>query len=737
MRQAMRAILGLVLLAALAACGSSSSVSNSEPDNTARAEPVTRYDMANACYALQSLSDKTYAARADGGNYVLSSAALADADPFFMKPSALGKYLFFADNESLLAVQSEPGGGYSVTSVGKPADAADWTVDTTPDGSFTVYSALADQYLTIDPNDATLALASDQGLAGKFHFAPASGCKAFPEIGLDAKGTTFKGQGIDKPVLGFADVHGHVSATTFLGGAHYGAPFSRFGVTDALGNCAVQHGPNGTLDLVGNLLGPSGSPLGTHDTQGWPTFVDWPRRDALTHEATYYRWIERAWLAGLRLMVNNVVENEVLCRLESAAITANALGNDPGSVLTDLSKLPDPAACNEMESAVGQIQFMRNMQDYIDAQEGGPGKGWFRIVETPAEARKVINDGKMAVVLGIEISHLFNCSVKQPGGLAEIDGCDKEEIDTQLQRVYDLGVRQMFPVHEFDNGFGGNGIFDGFVLNVGNFVDTGKFWETYDCPQDDYFFSPGAHMTTAIPGPANPLNDLLIGATAGILPLYGPALQCNKRTLTDLGRYAIGEMMKKKIIIEVDHLELKMKSELLDIAEQQTPAYPLVSSHGGHGGISITQARRLLADGGYLYPSKGNGRQFVDELNKLRPLADDRYLFAMGYGADTNGLATQSGPRGADAVPVKYPFTLFQGKDWPSEFSRVKPITFDESSVPEGNRHFDLNAEGLAQYGMIADWVEAVRIEGGEPALRDLYNSAELYLQVWERTENR
>src|SRR3546814_9055228 len=86
--------------------------------------------------------------------------------------------------------------------------------------------------------------------------------------------------------------------------------------------------------------------------------------------------------------------NEVLCRLESAAIAANDLGHDLSSVVPDLSKLPNPAACNEMESAVGQIQFMRDMQYYIDAQEGGPGKGWFRIVETPAEARKVINDGK-------------------------------------------------------------------------------------------------------------------------------------------------------------------------------------------------------------------------------------------------------------------------------------------------------------------------------------------------------
>src|SRR3546814_19052426 len=124
-----------------------------------------------------------------------------------------------------------------------------------------------------------------------------------------------------------------MSATTFLGGAHYGAPFSRFGVTEAMGNCAAQHGPNGTLDLVGNLLGPNGPPLGAHDTQGWPTFVDWPRRDGLPHAAMYYRSIQRAWPAGLRMMVNQVVVHEVQCRPESAAHAATELANELGSVV--------------------------------------------------------------------------------------------------------------------------------------------------------------------------------------------------------------------------------------------------------------------------------------------------------------------------------------------------------------------------------------------------------------------
>ncbi len=719
---------GMALVAVLGVSGCGSSKPVDAGAAAPRGAPVTRYDMANACYSLQAVESGRHALRDGDGRYTATADA-SKATPFFMKPTALGKYLLFSDNESMMAVT-----GPAVGSATQPGEAADWTIDTDAAGDFTVYSSSAERFLSVDAASGALTLAS---APAKFDFVPARGCKPFPEIHTDSSGTAFKGQGVDKPVLGFAEVHAHVSATHFLGGGHYGRPFHRFGVTQALGNCAEQHGPNGALDLVGNLMGGAGSPLATHDTQGWPSFIDWPARDSLMHEAMYYKWIERAWLAGMRIMVNDLVENEVLCRLQSLVNTANVLNLDIGDLVQEVSEIPSPQYCNEMESAVKQVQFMRDLEGYIDAQEGGPGKGWFRIVTSPQEARHVINEGKLAVVLGIEISHLFNCKVLQPGGLFEVASCDNEEIDTQLNRLTDLGVRQMFPLHEFDNGLGGNGIFDGLILNVGNFLDTGSFWATYDCPEDDYFYGAGAHMTTSLPAPLDPLTGLLHNLTQGLLPLYPSKPQCNARSMTELGHYAFERMMDKKIIIEVDHLELKMKSELLDMADQRSPVYPLVSTHGGHGGISMTQAHRLLQGGGLLYPSKGNGKQFTEQLDKLRPLKDDRYLFAMGYGADTNGLAAQSGPRGADAEPVRYPFTLFRGPGWGPQFARVQPIVFDQSKVPEGNRSFDINAEGLAQYGMIADWVEEVRLEGGQQAVTDLYNSAEAYLQTWERTVNR
>jgi microsomal dipeptidase-like Zn-dependent dipeptidase len=711
----------------LAGCGTSGPPTSQSEDESgangvlpAGATPQTRYDLANGCYALKSLSAASHAARS-GGAYAATAPSVADAEPFFMKPTALGKYLFYARDRSFLAIV-----GLAVGKASAPSEAADWTIDTDAAGDYTVFSASAGKSLAVAPGDGSLILAdrASAGDAAKFGFDAATGCTAYPEARVDAEGPVFKGRGIDEPVLGFADSHLHISATHFLGGAHYGLPFHRFGIPEALKNCSGVHGPDGHLDVVGNFL--DGAPTGSHDTVGWPTFVDWPARGSLMHESTYYKWIERTYRAGLRLIVNPLVENETLCNLQS-----KAPGQDP---------LQD---CNEMDSAVKQAEFLRDMQDYIDAQNGGPGKGWFRIVDNPAAARSVINDGKLAVVIGIEISHLFNCNVTQLPGALDIDGCDQAEIDSQLDRLYDAGVREMFPIHEFDNALGGNGIFDGFVLNAGNFADTKQFWATYDCPTTDptgnfadYFYVPGAIMTTSDPtGATNPLVQALLGPFGAVLPIYPQTRQCNARFLTPLGSYAFQQMMKKRIVIEVDHLELHVKDQLLDMAERQNPPYPVVSTHGGHGGISLEQVRRILAVGGILFPGNGNGRQFTATLQKLLALRSPDHFFGMGYGADANGLAHQADPRGAGATPVRYPFTLFQGPEWGAEFADVAPVTFERQVT--GDRVFDNNEEGWAHYGLVADFVEEVRIEGGEPALDALYHSAEAYLQMWERTVDR
>ena len=222
----------------------------------------------------------------------------------------------------------------------------------------------------------------------------------------------------------------------------------------ALQDCP-DHGPNGIGAIGENTLS-YGNPVGTHDTRGWPMLKDWPHHASLTHEQTYYKWVERSWRAGLRLFVNLLVDNEVLC-------TAYPLKQN---------------SCNEMDGVRLQAKRLRELQDYVDAQNGGPGKGWFRIVTTPAQARRVINEGKLAVVMGIEVSKLFDCGVQDGSRSAQA------QVDARLKEVYDLGVRSMEIVNKFDNGFAGvagDGGTTGVVVNNGNKVETGRYWQMGPC----------------------------------------------------------------------------------------------------------------------------------------------------------------------------------------------------------------------------------------------------------------
>jgi microsomal dipeptidase-like Zn-dependent dipeptidase len=695
---------------ALSACGESTPLANGAAPAVSAVAPLTRYDLANGCFGLKSIVADAFVRRA-GAAYRADPAASATTEPFFLKPTALGKYLLFRNDARYVAVS-----GDGVGTVASASDASDWTVDTIKDGIYTITSESAGKRIAVDAGQLVLTDPASAGESAQMAFVPTTSCATFPEITVNATGDTFKGRGVDKPALGFVDAHVHmIVGPEFDGGFLYGLPFHRFGVEQALGNCESVHGPNGRRDIIGNFQ--QGTPLGTHDTQGWPTFKDWPAQYAESHTGTYYKWIERAWKGGLRLMVNDLVQNQTLCEIQSIASATTGQN------------------CNEMDGAELQAQRTHELQDYIDAQEGGPGKGWFRIVTSPAEARRVINEGKLAVILGLEISHLFDCGIRIVAG-QETTTCSDSQIDQQLDRMYALGVREAFLTHEFNNAFAGNGLFNGLILNVGNRYDTGEFWKTYDCPAGEYWSDPGAIMDNGLPPGfgSDPFTTLLIEAAGGALPLYNTTNpQCNARGITPLGEYAMQKMMERGIILNTDHMEVTVKDRVIEIAEAQTPLYPLISTHGSHGGTTMDQARRLLALGGVIFPYHDNGRMYVRFIDQLRPLFPAGALFGVGFGKDTNGLGGQADPRiGDDVVPVQYPFTLFHGADWGPEFAGMTAVTFDQQV--SGVDVYNVDTDGGAHYGLLPDFVEQVRLEGGEEALRVLFNSAEAYLQMWERT---
>jgi hypothetical protein len=238
-------------------------------------------------------------------------------------------------------------------------------------------------------------------------------------------------------VQGFADTHNHQFANLGFGGKmFYGSPLLP---VEAFGWCTPAHGLAGTYDKLGNIVRtmhaqlPASSLFG-HLVGGYPQFDGWPRWDSFTHQAVHKDWLKRAVDGGLRLMVMLAVNSEFLAGLVERA---------PGRTALD------------MEAVDMQIGGALLMEQIIDAESGGPGRGWYRIVRTPAEAEAVIAAGKLAVVLGIEVDYLFNSYPGPSLTSYPWTPLTPDQLVLNLDKYYQLGVRHIYPIHFADNLFGG------------------------------------------------------------------------------------------------------------------------------------------------------------------------------------------------------------------------------------------------------------------------------------------
>ena len=396
--------------------------------------------------------------------------------------------------------------------------AADWRVEVNPDGTFRVTLPSANRALAVVADRLVLA---EPANAGAFAFEPAQGCAIYPEVETGASGRPFRTATPWGEVKGTIDLHLHMTAFEFLGGkAHCGRPWHPYGAPHALVSADHQAG-NGCAAVLENAL--FGNPARCHDPVGWPTFKDWPHHDSLTHEQTYYKWMERAYMGGLRLFVNLYVENRVLCELYPLK------GNN----------------CDEMASVRLQNRDLEAIEDYIDAQNGGPGRGWFRIVTNPFQARRVIARGKLAVVKGIEVSEPFGCRIynDQPQ-------CDRERIDRELAEVHSWGVRQMELINKFDNalaGVAGDNGSTGLVVNGGNRLSTGKFWQMQACdgPPDEHDKrqEPGVYDHDETDIQSNLIEQYL---PLGVAPVYPSDSNCNAMGLTELGEHTVRRMVAEE-----------------------------------------------------------------------------------------------------------------------------------------------------------------------------------------------
>jgi microsomal dipeptidase-like Zn-dependent dipeptidase len=744
-RAALRALAIVGLVATAPGC-------KDESANCPGIEPRqhTVHSVANACVSLSAerSGETQYVTSSGGGTrFSFRSKGSARAARFFAKASDLGTYVL-RDEE----------GHYAIAEGGTLARTATLTSDTLlNDDSFI---SPAEWLLEVSPVDATRFrfrnratneylgdgdVTADVARAADIAIDDTCGCAEFPEMSLDATGTVARTTFEDGTLYGVVDTHSHLFTNFGFGGGgtFHGSPFHRLGVEHALSDCSTFHGFEGRRDLVGYFYGGAEFDLTVgatalilgevqefnHFTAGYPDFTSWPNAGrSSTHQTQYYKWVERAYLAGLRLMVQHATSNEVLCQLATGA-----------------GAQTERFSCNDMVSAERTIDETYALERYVDAQSGGPGLGWFRVVTSPAQARAVIAEGKLAVVLGIETSNLFDCFVTPREGFP---ACTPESVRERLDHFTARGVRVLFPVHKFDNGFSAGDGNRGFI-EMGNVINSNHYSNfTTDCdlsvpaPFDrgGVVFG-GLNQPRPVydaPGPLD-FTDFDQEPAAALVPYLGllgePPLEgeyCQNAGLTPLGETLLTEMMLRGMIIEIDHLPRRSYARAVEMLIAND--YPAAGTHGSNangtlyalGGVSALGLPRC---GNAANPSAPSEyvRSRIDAI-----VAQGGYP-AQGFSFDFNGFAGAPGPRFGEEAgcgdpqtnPITYPFTSYAGD-----------VTFSAPRL--GNRSVDFNEEGMVHIGLLPELLEDARRLGvSDEDLEPIFRSAEGYIRMWELAEQR
>ncbi|HEY4014464.1 MAG TPA: hypothetical protein VGM06_14080 [Polyangiaceae bacterium] len=225
-------------------------------------------------------------------------------------------------------------------------------------------------------------------------------------------------------VWGFVDLHAHPAIERAFGGrliwgsAIDGAPVDSAELP-VITSCPVEtHDPDAASPLeraVGTLVFPGVAQQGhfAHAPVGdvMPTDA-WPNARDVIHQQMNVASIRRAYEAGLRLMFASTTDDQVIRTLLGGPNFINGF-------------VPDPEA--DFESAKAQIELIERIVEQ--------NSNWMGIARDPDSARRIIGDGRLAVVVSLEMN-----------GLTEPD------LDTLVD---DYGVRHIVPIHLIDNDVGG------------------------------------------------------------------------------------------------------------------------------------------------------------------------------------------------------------------------------------------------------------------------------------------
>ena len=507
-----------------------------------------------------------------------------------------------------------------------------------------------------------------------------------------------------QPVTGFVDLHSHLEAEQAFGGGWFWGTVEGpmdWAVRRCDGNFPFRTHAATMFPIVSELIGGGG--LWDGDT-GWhlgrrrgydrrrcrylfgfipipgtcprPHFEDWPMWDAIAHQQMWQGWLQQAHNGGLQVMVVSLAESNFLC--SHTALETRRFG------------------CDEMDSVSRQAAATRAF--------ASRNSSWVGVATTPAEARALIAQGKLALVLSVEVTKLF------PSG----------DFIAQLDSLRAQGIRSVQVAHHADNRFAGAAPIPE-LMKAADMVEL--LWTII------YGLPAGILGLTDV----TQINDIVCRDASGNSGTCNGDTKLNEEGLSAQGDVLVRAMMDRGMLVDVAHLSRKAFRDVHGIAVQRGN-YPILYSHA-HMWDTIDSSKHhekyiqqdeihMITDtGGMVGLRTGFEKAFTynpaianrcegstGAFGQSLAYAVDRGL-NVGFGADLNGFIQQLKPR-------------YTNNCWVDKF------LIDQAGGPS-----ELQKKGLAHVGLLPQLMTDLRTVGVPNTYLDHLNrSAENFLVMWERS---
>jgi microsomal dipeptidase-like Zn-dependent dipeptidase len=384
-----------------------------------------------------------------------------------------------------------------------------------------------------------------------------------------------------------------------------------------------------------------------------------PMWNDLAHQQVWKNDLKKARAQGYKLMIMSAVHSYLLCR-----------------ILPDSRK--DFDTCEDKPNLLRQLKDAKKFVDSVD---------WAELALTPEDTRRIINEGKLAVIFSIESSN----------------GFEQKDWKKEFKDYWDHGVRTMQIVHQFDNTLAGAAIHKP-PLKLGHYI---RNWMRYSKFQG--FDSEEVEYKT---------------------PYGTRTVVQNKKGLTKKGKEVIQHMMDMGMMIDFAHMSTRTQEDVLKVIEPKK--YPFYYSHGhfrdamrdGLGRFEKSTSKEMLLkmkqlDGVFGIRTITFGTHQVDK--NIQNNCDGSSLSVahlikwgndleinMAFGSDFNGFIPQTRPR----------------------FSKTDKDYCKGQKVKGLGKKFDYT--GLGNVNQIPDLLQDLKNLGADTS--SLEESAEKIINVWEKS---